>query len=290
VYYGLGGQASADAAAQGLGEVVARSAASGQNLPSLHAGSTSQSAGPIAGVHTALDATADAMAALDYGFGFPPGYAAQLAGSVATTAALRSAAPLASAPALHTGEAHVFGAPSAADVAAWTAGNPNSSAAIAKGSPLGLGSVVGGGNTLNVIQYSGALEVDLTSSAIDPTAHVALAFLDPTVGGSGFDALHLTLSRAGEVLFDRSYTSPASALAELDDHVFYLGLETTPGAAATTPLVLSFSFELPSGSDATAFGFDVAMLTAPEPAPALLALAAFVLFGVSRRRATFRPT
>ncbi|HXX49525.1 MAG TPA: MYXO-CTERM sorting domain-containing protein, partial [Myxococcota bacterium] len=171
------------------------------------------------------------------------------------------------------------------------------------GSLLALGSVVGGGNaansyllsgipegsSLNTISDSGALEVDLTSSAIDPTAHVALAFLDPFASGLGFDALHLSLSRAGSVLFDRSYTSPASALADLDDHVFYLGLEAASGSAAVTPLVLSFSFELPPGSDATAFGFDVAMLTAPEPAPVLLALAALALAVVSRRRAAFRP-
>ena len=300
--YQVGGTASADATAQGLGEVVASSLATGSNSPTLHARSAALSTGPLQGVIATLDAEANAQQVEDR-YELPnQALAAELLGSVTTAAALRSAAPLASAPTTHAGEAHVYGAPSASDVAAWTAGNPNATAAIAKGSLLALGSVVGGGNaansyllsgipegsSLNTISYSGALEADLTSAAIDPTAHVALAFLDPISSGLGFDALHLTLSRAGEVLFDRSYASPASALADLDDHVFYLGSEAAPGSAVTTPLVLSFSFELPSGNDATSFAFDVAMLKAPEPAPLLLALAALAV--VSRRRAACRPT
>ena len=290
VDYLVGGTASATATAQGLGLVEAHSTASGTNSPGLHAATAALSVGPIAGARTSLDAAANAQSALDYGFTFPPGYAQELPGSVSAATELHAAdAPLTSAPVLHTGEANLFGAPNPGDVGTWALGHPNVTAGLEAGAALGLGSVAGAGNSLNVITYSGQLELDLTNSALDPQTRLGLAFLDSASTGLGFDALHLTLSRSGTVLFDRSYTTPAAALADLDDHVFRVGLALTPGDA-TTPVVLAFSFELPSGSDATAFGFNFAMLIVHEPEAAGLVLGSLALvFGFSRRRAACRP-
>jgi len=286
VIYGAGGDGNASATAIGQGEALASSAASGINAPTLHVDAAAETVGAVQRTSATLDRTGPLDLRQDFAR-IPPKSLSAIAG-VATSAALPGAVG-------NGAEARMFGAPSATDLATWTSGNPNAQAALATGQALALGSVSAATTSFLApsasFQFTGGLELDLTRTAVAPGRHLELAFLDPTAAAASFDALHLTLTRDGSaILFERQYTTSASAVTDLDDHVFDLG--ELAGAGDVTHLVLSFSGELPTEGDtplvtSSVFSFTYAVL-APEPGVTGLALLGAAA-GLAFRRRAARP-
>ena len=223
LFYGVGGDGLAAASATGHGEVVSLAEARGANSPVLQAIGNAETVGPVPGAHATLGVSGDAESGAVY---FP---IFDVTRTVTATSGVGTAAPQLdpTAAAARAGQTSLFGAPSAGDVALWTSGNPASASALASGQALALGSLQAGGSPI-ALEYTGALELDLTRAAFSPSQHLGLAFLDPTSAGS-LALLELRLTRDGETLFARSFDSDAAALAELDDAVFDLGPLFAPG-------------------------------------------------------------
>jgi hypothetical protein len=285
--YGPGGDSDARATAIGHGVVAATANARGINAPAQHAESEVVTIGAISGAHSAVAVSSNGFSPGGIYFPIP-----DITRSATASAAIgdTAAAPGSSAPAARTGETHIFGAPSAADVASWTAGNPNAIEALTDGHALALGSISTGGGADIALQYSGDLAVDLAASEFGPSEHLALVLLDPAAIG-GIDGLHLALTRQGETVFERSFSDAGSALAGLDDAVFHLGQLVGPGEDLTE-LVLSFNVSLPMSAAYGSFSLDFALLSSPVPEPStlLLALASTLACVAARARVTARVT
>jgi len=181
-------------------------------------------------------------------------------------------------------EARSFLQVSSADVATWTAGNPNTSKVIADGARvLALSSAGFASDAPGVLTYSGAAELTFAASGSEPQG-VLLAFLDPTVIG-GIDGLHLRVERDGSpTVFDETFSGPAE-IAGLDDRVVPLEQAFLPGVSTTLTLLFDVAFA-PGATDPGKLGLDLAFLArVPEPSAALLALAGALPFLLTRRRA-----
>ena len=174
--------------------------------------------------------------------------------------------------------------PRAEDVSAWFAGKPHAQAELAAGDQvLGLGSV--GANSESTQSFGGSLELSFKSQNAQPVG-VVLAFLDPTSVGA-IDSLHLTFSRTGTILLERTFASAADLVTGLDDLLVPLGTQFTAGQDVT-PITLSWDATLLGGGNQNSgFAFNVAFLSrVPEPSLAGLAgLGALFALGLSRRRA-----
>jgi hypothetical protein len=185
-----------------------------------------------------------------------------------------------------TGEALLFAAPDTGDAASWLEGNTD---ALAVGLPvLALGAVAGSASAGDGSRFAGRLELELATSFFD--GELALAFLDPSARGSGFDVLELSFSREGTVVFERTYTDTATALAELDDAVIDLGGFLASDGELLS-LVLDYALVLDDTAAASGFAFDLALLgTTPSPVPepglAPLALVGLVVISALRRART----
>lgn len=262
---GVGGDTTSHATATGLGEVAATATSHAWNSNLQQATSSAASVGVVGGVSVSLERHGGVYS----GPGIVP--APDVSQWTIAGSGIGASAPQIDASSLHarTADTRLFGAPNAADVAAWTAGNADAASALAGHSALALGSLAFGGSKTVAFGYSGQMELDLTNANLAPGTIFALAFLDPTSIGAGISLLHLTLSGGGQTLFERSYTNPADALAELDDSVFQLATSLTPGDV--TQLVFAFEAQLPTDTVDPGFGLDFALITAvPEPGAALL--------------------
>jgi hypothetical protein len=282
-YYGYsrGGSASANATAQGLGPVLAQAdtqaAVGGQGS----AISAALASGSIAGAHAAL-----AGSGQQNFYTFAPAETLHAQASVGLGAGTSGAV----LPQTEAKQAFLAAAPTASDVASWTAGHPNAQAALADHEAVALGSL--GFDTLNDTQpITGSLEVDLASSTYGGPSKIALAFLDPLASGMSFELLHLRFSIDGTSVFDQSFSDAPTAVAGLADQVVDLGT-LGPSAKATRALVLSFEFDGPAATTSPyylpnegAFALDLALLAhAAVPEPSALALLAIAAAALSRAR------
>ncbi|HTO06999.1 MAG TPA: PEP-CTERM sorting domain-containing protein [Myxococcota bacterium] len=167
------------------------------------------------------------------------------------------------------------------DVADWTAGSPNTGAALANGARvLALSSLGFASDAPGVVTYNAATELDFTLSGSGPES-ISLAFLDPKSLG-GIDGLHLRLERDGTtVLLDESFTSAAEIAAALDDRLVKLADAFAPGVATTLTLLLDVTLA-PGSVESSKLGLDLAFLV-PEPSVALLVLGALAGLAIRRR-------
>jgi hypothetical protein len=275
-YHGLGGSATANALAIGLGEVTAAATALAPHGGATHATSEAQRSGPIAAAR--VDAS---LPVGDVARAYAPRRDLEARAGIATGAP--SAAILADSAA-----ATWTAAPNAGDAASWLSGNPN--AAASGMDVLALGSLANRIQTGNP-NLSGTLELDLTTADFAPGTRLALALLDPSAVGLGLSFLHLSFSNDGAVSFETSFADTGSALAGLDDVVVDVG---TLAATSDSLRRLVLSFELDLGDagfgQEAGFAFDFALLASAAPAPepgslSLLGVAgAALLFAVRKAR------
>jgi len=272
--YDGGGNALAHATATGLGPTALARADATAMLSAPSAASDALVSGPIAGAHAGLGVSGSA-----YDFSVPYEQMLQTQASVG----LGTTATGAALPQTGVKQAFIAAAPTAADVASWTAGNPNAQAAVTDWEVVALGSLAsnsrGDGSHL-----TGTLQLDLTAATYGGPSKLALAFLDPSAMGTNLDLLHLAFAVDGSPVFETSFTDSASAGAGLDDVVIDLG---TLGASSESirDLVLSFELDFPNSPTDGAFALDLALLAqaaVPEPSTALLVCAGAVLFALRR--------
>jgi hypothetical protein len=169
------------------------------------------------------------------------------------------------------------GAGPASDVLAW---------AVLGGSHSSGGSAPEG-------QTSYLIESVDTAQLAGVHQHLLVGFLQPTLTGAGFDALHFSITREGLTVADESFADAAAALAYFTDRTLDLG---PIDAGVTGPLDLEFHVDVTAKVGG---GFTASLLVAngtvgagpvPEPAGLLPVLAGLTLGRRRRRRARVAPT
>ena len=170
-----------------------------------------------------------------------------------------------------------IGDPGIAAQSSWLDGNPNVQAALGSAPVSGLG----------------LLRVDSSAHHVESFAqfdwedglggeHLVVGFLDPELGGAGFDALHVEIDANGQIVFAQEFATSGAALAGLDDFIVEVPFAAFPaGKEATLRVMLSATL---SGVGSS-FGADFALWAVPEPASAgLIAVGALLLLAFRVRR------
>lgn len=279
--YGINGNASATATAEGAGTQFVHAGAGTRTGAEMDAAAHALGPGGIAGVHAQV--SLDALAPDGLRYAVDQDVAAEAGMRVATTGSDRpDGAPF------FGGYARLFARPVASDVTTWFADRPLSSAAAAERGVLALGSLGRGGEipggtyspTPEMAVMHGSVSLDLTASDFTPSDTIALSFL----GDSGsFALLDVALDRDGQELFHRSFSHDATDLTDL---VVELGAIATPGHDQTR-FTLSWTFQEPEFSAREFYSMNFAFLgpsPLPEPAALTLFCVAAGLLAVVRRR------
>jgi len=291
-YYGGStgsGNATAHASAQGLGEVIARADANAPASQHTLSQADALSAGPVTGAH-AVTTVAGYPPPPDVPPPYGPYIYSPVPRTVHTEATLRSSAgpgPPAP-PAQGTRQASLFAVPNAVDVGAWTAGHPNTEAALTRGGAqaLALGAFATDAEPVDDIHTQSAFELDLDGASFGANTKLGVAFLDSSALANSVDVLHLQMSIDGRGAFDTQFTDTATTLASLDDSVIDLG--TLGIVAPLHKLVLTFDLDVPEVDAETAFNTSFAIF-ASTPEPTMLAsispLALVLVLGKAASRA-----
>jgi hypothetical protein len=154
------------------------------------------------------------------------------------------------------GELVSAGLPSAGDVTAQLAGDPNVTAAYnppdGHHTPLALGYF--GLNTLNGTPTASPTISSTANYSFDistlTNGNLMVGLLDPITAGTGFTSLHFQVTREGSIVVDQMFATLATAVTYFDDHVLDLG-PLAAGVVGT--LDLSIHFDMLSPDTGTKF-------------------------------------
>jgi hypothetical protein len=284
---GAGGPGSGGSASGGSGAATASATGTSTGRGQAQATAISSGAGGSASTQSVSNGGTGAVTGVQAEAHAPNPVSANVQSR--TISSLGGSAPPQPAPTSLQAFSFATAQPSAADVAAATAGHPNTSALASGPTTDTLALVTFGGGRPAIASpgsssFTGSVLLTLGSTELAHGAgELELGLIDSQSSSGGFNTFSFALTRTGTAtpLIDQTFTSLATAQAYFADNVINLG------SIGTGPQGLNFAFNLNSSSNGNAF--NVAFLVAdvgvvPEPSTsALVGVGVLALIALQRR-------
>jgi len=106
------------------------------------------------------------------------------------------------------------------------AGNPGVATALSAADPAILYAILGGGFPVTGAGgaqiFSSTIALSLDTAQIEAGGGLLIGWLDPSLGGGGFDELRMRIDWEGATVFDQIYTDPAAAALLFNDQILDL--------------------------------------------------------------------